>query len=253
MRPAGGTTRIRGMKRVRTAPALAALVAVAAGAAAQPAPPRPPNIVLVYADDLGYGDIGVYGAPRIRTPHIDRLAAAGVRFTDFYVAQAVCSASRAALLTGAYPNRVGILGALFPTSDDRHRRGRDDARRGPEGPRLRDRDLRQVAPRAPAALSPDAPRLRRLPRPALLERHVAEPPGEDEVPAAAALLAGRRPHDQPRPVAAHRRVRPARGGLHRGEPRAALLRLPRPHDAARADLRLRGASAGARSRASTAT
>jgi arylsulfatase A len=72
--------------------------------------------VLVYADDLGYGDIGVYGAPRIRTPHIDRLATEGARFTSFYVAQAVCSASRAALLTGAYSNRVGILGALFPTS-----------------------------------------------------------------------------------------------------------------------------------------
>jgi arylsulfatase A-like enzyme len=72
--------------------------------------------VLVYADDLGYGDIGAYGAPRIRTPHIDRLASEGVRFTDFYVAQAVCSASRAALLTGAYSNRVGILGALFPDS-----------------------------------------------------------------------------------------------------------------------------------------
>ncbi len=77
---------------------------------------RPPNVVLVYADDLGYGDVGAYGAPLIRTPHIDRLAREGVRFTDFYVAQAVCSASRAALLTGAYPNRVGILGALFPTS-----------------------------------------------------------------------------------------------------------------------------------------
>jgi arylsulfatase A-like enzyme len=77
---------------------------------------RPPNVVLVYADDLGYGDIGAYGAPVIRTPHIDRLAREGVRFTDFYVAQAVCSASRTALLTGAYPNRLGILGALFPTS-----------------------------------------------------------------------------------------------------------------------------------------
>jgi arylsulfatase A-like enzyme len=77
---------------------------------------RPPNVVLVYADDLGYGDVGAYGAPLIRTPHIDRLAREGVRFTDFYVAQAVCSASRAALLTGAYPNRVGILGALFPAS-----------------------------------------------------------------------------------------------------------------------------------------
>ena len=104
------------MKQERTALILAALVAVAAGTGAQPNPPRPPNVVLVYADDLGYGDIGVYGAPRIRTPHIDRLAADGVRFTDFYVAQAVCSASRTALLTGAYPNRVGILGALFPTS-----------------------------------------------------------------------------------------------------------------------------------------
>jgi arylsulfatase A len=77
---------------------------------------RPPNIVLVFVDDLGYGDVGSYGAPRIRTPHIDRLASEGVRFTDFYVAQAVCSASRAALLTGAYSNRVGILGALVPTS-----------------------------------------------------------------------------------------------------------------------------------------
>jgi arylsulfatase A-like enzyme len=77
---------------------------------------RPPNVALVYADDLGYGDIGAYGARTIRTPQIDRLAREGVRFTDFYVAQAVCSASRAALLTGAYPNRIGILGALFPTA-----------------------------------------------------------------------------------------------------------------------------------------
>jgi arylsulfatase A len=83
---------------------------------AAPAADRSPNVVLVYADDLGYGDVGAYGSPLIRTPHIDRLAREGVRFTDFYVAQAVCSASRAALLTGAYPNRVGILGALFPTS-----------------------------------------------------------------------------------------------------------------------------------------
>jgi arylsulfatase A len=80
------------------------------------ADPRPPNVVLVFADDLGYGDIPAYGARRIRTPHIDRIAQEGVRFTDFYVAQAVCSASRAALLTGAYPSRIGILGALFPDS-----------------------------------------------------------------------------------------------------------------------------------------
>jgi arylsulfatase A len=77
---------------------------------------RPPNVVIVFADDLGYGDIGCFGNKVIRTPHIDRLATDGVRFTDFYVAQAVCSASRTALLTGCYPNRLGILGALGPAS-----------------------------------------------------------------------------------------------------------------------------------------
>jgi arylsulfatase A-like enzyme len=77
---------------------------------------RPPNIVIVYADDLGYADIGCFGAKGYATPNIDRLAAAGVRFTDFYVAQAVCSASRTALLTGCYPNRIGILGALGPNA-----------------------------------------------------------------------------------------------------------------------------------------
>jgi arylsulfatase A len=76
----------------------------------------PPNIVLIFADDLGYSDVGCFGAQGYETPNIDRLAAEGVRFTDFYVAQAVCSASRTALLTGCYPNRVGILGALGPGS-----------------------------------------------------------------------------------------------------------------------------------------
>jgi arylsulfatase A-like enzyme len=78
--------------------------------------PRLPNVVMIYADDLGYGDVGCYGAKGWSTPHLDRMAKEGVRFTDFYVAQAVCSASRTALLTGCYPNRVGILGALGPTS-----------------------------------------------------------------------------------------------------------------------------------------
>ena len=80
---------------------------------------RPPNVVLVFADDLGYADVGVFGAQGYSTPHIDRLAAEGVRFTDFYVAQAVCTASRAALLTGAYPQRVGLTGAV----DHRARHG----------------------------------------------------------------------------------------------------------------------------------
>ncbi len=77
---------------------------------------RPPNIVIVFADDLGYADLGCYGAKGWKTPHLDRLASEGMRFTSFYVAQAVCSASRTALLTGCYPNRVGILGALGPAS-----------------------------------------------------------------------------------------------------------------------------------------
>jgi len=77
---------------------------------------RPPNIVVVFADDLGYADVGCFGAKGYSTPNIDRLATEGIRFTDFYVAQAVCSASRTALLTGCYPNRVGILGALGPAS-----------------------------------------------------------------------------------------------------------------------------------------
>src|SRR5262249_41223021 len=97
------------------APLAAFLLALAPAGAAEPAK-RPPNVVIVYADDLGYGDLGCYGARGIDTPTLDRMAKEGVRLTDFYVAQAVCSASRAALLTGCYPNRVGILGALGPES-----------------------------------------------------------------------------------------------------------------------------------------
>jgi arylsulfatase A len=77
---------------------------------------RPPNFVIVFADDLGYADIGSFSTrdakAKPRTPNLDRMAAEGIRLTSFYVAQAVCSASRAALLTGAYSNRVGITGAL---------------------------------------------------------------------------------------------------------------------------------------------
>jgi arylsulfatase A-like enzyme len=93
---------------------LFALVLSSAGTAAEKT--RQPNVVMIYADDLGYSDLGCYGAKGWATPHLDRMAKEGVRFTDFYVAQAVCSASRAALLTGCYPNRIGILGALGPTS-----------------------------------------------------------------------------------------------------------------------------------------
>ncbi len=83
------------------------------------ATPPPPNIVIIYADDLGYGDLGCYGSPTIRTPALDRMAAEGMRFTDFYSAGEVCTPSRAALLTGRYPVRSGMAGGrrvLFPES-----------------------------------------------------------------------------------------------------------------------------------------
>ncbi len=75
---------------------------------------RPPNIVVIFIDDMGYADIGPFGAKGYATPHLDRMAKEGRKFTDFYVTQAVCSASRAGLLTGCYNVRVGILGALGP-------------------------------------------------------------------------------------------------------------------------------------------
>ena len=77
---------------------------------------KTPNIVLFFIDDLGYGDLPVNGALGYQTPNLDKMAAEGTRFTNFMAAQAVCSASRAALLTGCYPNRVGISGALGPSS-----------------------------------------------------------------------------------------------------------------------------------------
>src|SRR3954467_7996712 len=69
---------------------------------------HPPNLVLILTDDQGYNDLGCYGSTTIKTPRIDRMAAEGVRFTDFYVAANVCTPSRAAILTGCYPQRIGM-------------------------------------------------------------------------------------------------------------------------------------------------
>lgn len=85
-------------------------------AAADRKPDRPPNVVIIFTDDQGYGDVGTFGATAFPTPNLDRMAQEGRRFTDFHVAQPVCSASRAALLTGCYPNRIGLPGALGPNS-----------------------------------------------------------------------------------------------------------------------------------------
>lgn len=78
---------------------------------------RLPNFVVIFTDDQGYADVGCFGAKGFETPNLDRMAADGMRFTSFYVSQAVCSASRASLLTGCYPNRVNIFGALTPLSE----------------------------------------------------------------------------------------------------------------------------------------
>lgn len=80
--------------------------------------PKRPNIIVIFTDDQGYQDLGCYGSPLIQTPNIDNMAREGIRLTDFYAAQAVCTASRAGLLTGCYPNRIGIHSAFFPNHEE---------------------------------------------------------------------------------------------------------------------------------------
>ncbi|MEP3930793.1 sulfatase-like hydrolase/transferase, partial [Rhodopirellula bahusiensis] len=77
-----------------------------------------PNVIVIFTDDQGYNDLGCYGSPNIKTPNLDRLASEGRRYTSFYSACSVCSPSRAALLTGCYPKRVGLhKHVLFPQSN----------------------------------------------------------------------------------------------------------------------------------------
>jgi arylsulfatase len=98
------------------------LLAMMGDPAAVPAAATPPNIVIMFVDDMGWGDLPAQGATGWSMPNLERLQKEGTRFTQFYVAQPVCSASRAALLTGCYPNRLGIHGALAP----RHNHGIHD-------------------------------------------------------------------------------------------------------------------------------
>ena len=97
--------------------AIAIFLLLAACAAPSDDADRPPNVVIIFTDDQGYADLGSYGAEGFATPNLDRMAAEGITFTDFYVAAASCSPSRAALLTGLYPQRIGIPGVLMPQSD----------------------------------------------------------------------------------------------------------------------------------------
>jgi arylsulfatase A-like enzyme len=95
-------------------PLLAALFWLLAPAAAAQTALRPPNIVIILADDLGYGDLGSYGNESIRTPRLDAMAAEGVRLSEFYSAAPTCTPARAALLTGRYPRRSGMTRVLVP-------------------------------------------------------------------------------------------------------------------------------------------
>src|SRR3954471_2387563 len=92
------------------------LLALCMIASASAAAESLPNFVIIFTDDQGYADVGVFGAKGFTTPNLDRLASQGRIFRNFHVAQPVCSASRSALLTGCYPTRIGIHGALSPRS-----------------------------------------------------------------------------------------------------------------------------------------
>lgn len=96
---------------------LAGLGALAAAGGARAAGRRPPNVILILADDLGYGDLGIYGSRLIKTPNLDKLARQGVRMTDFYASANVCTPSRAGLLTGRYPIRTGLAQDVIRQSD----------------------------------------------------------------------------------------------------------------------------------------
>ena len=101
--------------RAILATTLAGLLCATAATVAFAARPTAPNIILIQCDDLGYGDLGCYGARDLRTPHLDRMAREGTRFTDFSVTSPLCTPARAALMTGKYPGRVGLAtGVLRP-------------------------------------------------------------------------------------------------------------------------------------------
>lgn len=99
--------------RTKLAGLLLVLIAVCTSALARP------NVVIIFNDDQGYQDLGCFGSPDIKTPRIDQMAREGMRFTDFYVASPVCSTSRAALMTGCYPQRIGVQSVFWPNRGEK--------------------------------------------------------------------------------------------------------------------------------------
>jgi arylsulfatase A-like enzyme len=205
-----------------------------------------PNVILIFADDLGYGDVGCYGAKDIRTPHLDRLAAEGTRFTSFYVAQSVCTASRAALMTGSYPNRVSMSGALNHTSTTGLHPREKLLSQHFKRPGLRHRRIRQMAPGQHAAAHGESAGVRRVLRPAVLERQRPPASGHPRHSRAAALRQRRRRRGRPRPVAVHGRFTArAVSFIERNRDRPFFLYLPHvmPHVPIFASAKFRGKSA----------
>ena len=142
-----------------------------------------PNLVIILFDDLGWGDLGVYGASAIATPRIDRLAAEGVRLPEYYAPAPYCTPSRAGLLTGRYPPRTGLVQVTFPHGSPLDRLMRighlptgmpEDEILLPEVLRAAgyaDGDGWQVASRWPLAVAPERPGRRSLLRTAVQQRH----------------------------------------------------------------------------------
>src|SRR5881394_1739152 len=115
--------RMRGLNFIGVALVIMGATPLFLSAAENPSRPssrpssRPPNIIHIVGDDVGYDDLSCYGAPKIKTPNLDRLASQGMRLTSFYAPAPTCTPTRAALMTGCYAQRVGLERVLFPNDN----------------------------------------------------------------------------------------------------------------------------------------
>ena len=194
-----------------------------------------PNVVIIFIDDLGYADIGPFGATKQKTPNLDRMAAEGMKLTSFYAAP-VCSVSRAQLLTGCYGARVSVPGVYFPAGPQGLNPREVTIAERLKELRLRDAMRRQVAPRRPARVPAHEAGLRPLPRHPVLERHAAEVEGDRRAGRAAVRddkVAELLTDEQQSQV-----VERYTGGGRRVHPREqgqAVLPVPPPHGGSHAD------------------